>query len=258
MSMAVGAGGNLLLGTLPAEVLERAGVQEQDHAIRDVLITDEETPSFVFFPQAGAVASIVRITANGQMVEAGVVGNEGVLNLHSVLNLPSPTRSDAIVQNEGRFSRIAIPALRQLFDDHPRFREAVLAYTSVFLDMVTQNLVCNRLHPIEQRLAKWLLVMRDRVFTDQLLHAGGAPSGRLHRRQRTGVRWADPPSPQLDRAARSRRGRGARLRVLHPSAREAARLHGRSFLRLAATVPSKRYLFDIVRSKRTISDDAYI
>ncbi|MCU1245274.1 MAG: putative transcriptional regulator, Crp/Fnr family, partial [Acidobacteria bacterium] len=81
---------------------------------------------------------------------------------------PAPTRSDAIVQNDGRFSRIAVGKVCELFDRHPPFRDAVLAYTSVFLDMVTQNLVCNRLHPIEQRLAKWLLVMRDRVHRDDL------------------------------------------------------------------------------------------
>jgi CRP-like cAMP-binding protein len=168
MSKVRSAGGNLLLGSLPTEVLERAGALEQDHPLREVLIGAEETPAFVLFPHAGAVASIVRMTASGQMVETGIVGGEGMLNVHTLLAAPAPTRSDAIVQNEGRFSRIAVARARELFDGHPPFREAVLAYTSVFLDMVTQNLVCNRLHPIEQRLAKWLLMMRDRVSSDDL------------------------------------------------------------------------------------------
>jgi CRP-like cAMP-binding protein len=160
--------GNLLLSVLPADVLARAGVQERDHAIRDELIRPEETPQYVIFPHPGAVSSIVRSTASGQMVEAGVVGAEGMFNIHSVLTKPAPTGSAAIVQNEGRFSFIETGPLRELFDGHPPFRDALLAYTSVFLDQVTQNLVCNRLHAIEQRLAKWLLVMRDRVLRDEL------------------------------------------------------------------------------------------
>jgi CRP-like cAMP-binding protein len=160
--------GNLLLSMLPADAYESAGVRDGDHAIRDELIGAEETPQYVIFPHAGAVASIVRTTVSGQMVEAGVVGGEGMFNIHTVLTKPGPTGSAAIVQNEGRFSFIEAAKLRELFDAHIEFRDALLAYTSVFLDQVTQNLLCNRLHAIEQRLAKWLLVMRDRVLSDEL------------------------------------------------------------------------------------------
>jgi CRP-like cAMP-binding protein len=163
-----GTQGNLLLSILPAEALERAGVEEQDHSLKDVLIGAEETPPFILFPHAGAVVSIVRTTVAGQMVEAGVVGGEGMLNVHTLLTNPGPTGSEAIVQNGGRVSRIETGRVKELFNDHQPFQEATLAYVSVFLDQVTQNLVCNRLHAIEQRLAKWLLVMRDRVLRDEL------------------------------------------------------------------------------------------
>ncbi|HEX8616246.1 MAG TPA: Crp/Fnr family transcriptional regulator [Thermoanaerobaculia bacterium] len=161
--------GNLLLRSLPREVRERAGLQEFDHDIRDVLIGAEETPAFVFFPHAQAVVSIVKTTAGGQMVEAGVVGNEGLLSVHTLLALArAPTGSEAVVQNEGRITRGDAAVVRELFHSHEPFRNAILAYTSVLLDQVTQNLLCNRLHSIEQRLAKWLLLMRDRVRKDEL------------------------------------------------------------------------------------------
>jgi CRP-like cAMP-binding protein len=48
------------------------------------------------------------------------------------------------------------------------FRDRVLAFTSSFLEQVTQNLVCNRLHAIEQRLSKWILTVRDRTHDDEL------------------------------------------------------------------------------------------
>ncbi|MDQ3283607.1 MAG: Crp/Fnr family transcriptional regulator [Acidobacteriota bacterium] len=164
----VRAEGNLLLRVLSDAELEKAGVRSEDHEIRSVLIDAEETPDYVFFPHRGGVASIVRATTSGQMVEAGVVGHEGFFNVHALLTSPAPTGSQAVVQNDGRFSRIEVKRVRELFESNAVFRDALLAYTSVFLDQVTQNLVCNRLHPIEQRLAKWLLMMRDRVPSDSL------------------------------------------------------------------------------------------
>ena len=146
----------------------RSGATEEDHPLREALLRPDETPEFVYFPHPGTVVSIVRSTVSGQMVETGVVGGEGFLNVQTLLAGPAPTRSESIVQNEGRLTRIPSDNVRELFNEHIAFRNAALGYVSVFLDQVTQNLVCNRLHPIEQRLAKWLLVMRDRVATDEL------------------------------------------------------------------------------------------
>lgn len=125
-------------------------------------------PKYVFLPHARSVVSIVRSTVSGQMVEAGIVGREGIFSAHSLLAMPAPTGSQAIVQNTGSFSRLEIGRLRELCESHLAFRDAALMYTSVFLDQVTQNLVCNRLHAIEQRLAKWLLMMNDRVLSGEL------------------------------------------------------------------------------------------
>ena len=160
--------GNLLLSLLPPDLLRQADLQEEEHPIRDILIGAEETATAVYFPHQGGVASIVRTTASGQMVEAGIVGAEGMLNVQTLLADPAPTGNDVVIQNEGRFTRMEVTRLRELFDANVTFRDALLRYTSVFLDQVTQNLVCNRLHAIEQRLAKWLLMMRDRVLSDEL------------------------------------------------------------------------------------------
>ncbi|HUP64610.1 MAG TPA: helix-turn-helix domain-containing protein [Thermoanaerobaculia bacterium] len=61
-----------------------------------------------------------------------------------------------------------IDLFKALFQKDTAFRDRVLAFTSSFLTQVTQNLVCNRLHHIEERLAKWLLVVQDRVDSDAL------------------------------------------------------------------------------------------
>jgi hypothetical protein len=163
-----GKSGNLLIRSIPADIYRALEIAEEEHPSRVVLIGPEETPSAVFFPHAGAVASIVRSTSTGQMVEAGVVGSEGLFNVHSILAKPGPTGTQAIVHGAGTFSRVPISKLQLVFRDNAGFRDAALAYVSMFLDQVTQNLVCNRLHDIERRLAKWLLLIRDRIPSDHL------------------------------------------------------------------------------------------
>jgi CRP-like cAMP-binding protein len=160
--------GNLLLDTLTPEALRALNPHEEDHPISTVLIRPDETPEFIFFPHAGAVVSIIRTTEDGWTVESGVIGNEGLVHLQTAITSPAPTGSQALVQIEGRFTRIDAQLLRDVFRDDAAFRARLLAFTSTFLGQVTQNLVCNKLHPIEQRLAKWLLIVRDRIDTDEL------------------------------------------------------------------------------------------
>lgn len=88
--------------------------------------------------------------------------------VQAILTDPEPG-NHAIVQIEGRLARAHHQHVRELFRANEPFRDALLAFASVFLEQVTRNLVCNRLHVIEQRLAKWLLAVRDRIDTD-LLH----------------------------------------------------------------------------------------
>jgi CRP-like cAMP-binding protein len=159
---------NLLLRALPSGVLKQSNPREEFHPLRHVLFGSEKTPDSVYFPHVGAVASIVRSTASGQMIETGVIGAEGLVNVQTVLANISPSQNQAIVQNEGTFTAIEIERVRYLMEAHPPFRQALLDFVSLFLDQVTQHLVCNRLHPIEQRLSKWLLLMRDRVVSDEL------------------------------------------------------------------------------------------
>ncbi|MEA2328955.1 MAG: hypothetical protein QOE68_3914 [Thermoanaerobaculia bacterium] len=160
--------GNLLLKTLPSEVLRALDPREEDHKITDILIRPGDTPDSIFFPHFGAVVSIIRATESGAMVEAGVVGHEGMFNVHTVITQPAPTGSEAIVQIDGCVSRVDAGVLREQFRTDEAFRDVLLSFTSLFLHQVTQNLLCNRLHAIEQRLAKWLLIIRDRIDTDEL------------------------------------------------------------------------------------------
>lgn len=161
-------GGNLLLNALSSKILRALAPVEEEHKITEILIQPNETPKSVFFPHFGAVVSIIRATESGAMVEAGIVGYEGMFNVHTILAAPAATGSEAIVQIDGRVSRVDAGVLREHFRTNQAFRDLLLSFTSLFLHQVTQNLLCNRLHAIEQRLAKWLLIIRDRIDTDEL------------------------------------------------------------------------------------------
>lgn len=130
--------GNILLDTLAPDALAALEIREEDHAITEVLIRSDETPAFIFFPYAGAVVSIVRSTENGSMVEAGVIGAEGMFAAQTVLAEPAPTGSEAIVQIEGRFARVAHSRLREQFRLNEPFRDVLLAFTSISARSVVQ------------------------------------------------------------------------------------------------------------------------
>jgi len=160
--------GNLFLDGSSQETLDALGGETSSYAIAVVLSDADETPRFIYFPHGGAVASVLRNTERGGAVETGVVGSEGLVSVHSLIAAPAPTRSETVVQGEGEFTRVASDVARRHFQTNLVFRDRVLAYTSSFLNQITQHAVCNRLHSIEQRLAKWLLAMSDRVLGDEL------------------------------------------------------------------------------------------
>jgi CRP-like cAMP-binding protein len=160
--------GNLILDSLTPETLRTLELHEDTYPITAVLSRPDETPKWVYFPCNGAVVSIVRSTEDGSMVESGVIGSEGLLNVQTVITEPAPTGGQAIVQIDGTFARVETQRIREQFLNDATVRDRVLSFTSVFLSQVTQNLVCNRLHAIEERLAKWLLIVRDRMDADGL------------------------------------------------------------------------------------------
>lgn len=157
--------GNSLLTTFPLAVRERLEAEERSYNSHDVLVEADETPQWLYFPHRGAVVSLTRSTEDGATVEVGIVGFEGVVSAQAVLT-PGATGADAVVQVAGKASRVRLRAMQQALEDDASMRELVYFYAGVFLTHVSQHALCNRLHSIEQRLAKWLLGVRDRIQSD--------------------------------------------------------------------------------------------
>jgi CRP-like cAMP-binding protein len=116
---------------------------------------------FAHFPNAGLISLVVELK-DGRTVEAGLLGNEGASGMPAVLGLSrSPLRE--IVQIEGDAFRVRVNALRELLPSTPILQATLNRYAAGLAMQVAQTAACNRLHKIEERLSRWLLIAQDRL-----------------------------------------------------------------------------------------------
>jgi CRP-like cAMP-binding protein len=116
---------------------------------------------FAYFPNRGMI-SLVVVMENGRTVEVGVAGKEGFSGAAAAVGLPRSTVRE-VVQIAGDGFRIGTSNLQSVLRTAPKL-QAVMSRCAVILGMqMAQTAACNRMHTVEQRLARWLLVTQDRV-----------------------------------------------------------------------------------------------
>ncbi len=135
------------------------------------LYTADEPIEFVHFIESG-VGSLVSTMANGQAAEVGTIGNEGVIGLPVLLG-DSRAPSSMYVQVPGRGLRMRARAFRELLDQSPRMRAALLRYTHVFFNHIALTAACAHFHSLEQRCCRWLLMTHDRMRATGRRFGGG-------------------------------------------------------------------------------------
>lgn len=116
---------------------------------------------FVYFPNRGMVSQVV-VTKDGRTVEVGVVGKEGYLGAGLAAGL-SRSSVREIMQVAGDGFRIMGNALGRILRSAPQLQEILNRHTGLQGMQVAQTAACNRLHDIQQRLSRWLLMTQDRV-----------------------------------------------------------------------------------------------
>jgi CRP-like cAMP-binding protein len=116
---------------------------------------------FAYFPNRGMI-SLVVVTEDGRTVEVGVVGNEGFAGAGLVVGLKRSSVRE-VVQIAGDGFKLGIRGLQTVLPLAPGLQWALSRYAVLLGMQVAQTAACNRLHAIEQRLARWLLVTQDRV-----------------------------------------------------------------------------------------------
>ncbi|HEY2896954.1 MAG TPA: Crp/Fnr family transcriptional regulator [Gemmatimonadaceae bacterium] len=157
---------NTLLASLSSDdvaqiCMELEHVQLQLH---EVLYEPGEEIRYVYFPTSGCV-SLVLVMGTGT-IEVGTVGFEGMVGMPLLLHGRSaPTR--ALVQIAGDGYRISTAAFLRIVAMSDATYRILLRFGLAFFNQVAQSVACNRLHSLEERCARWLLITHDRVEGDE-------------------------------------------------------------------------------------------
>jgi CRP-like cAMP-binding protein len=155
---------NQLLESLPEETMRRLKPHLQSVHLelgRILYSVDDEVP-FAYFPQRGCMVSLLALTEDGDTAEVGVTGFEGVIGIQSVLGGLDNT-FDFLVQLAGDAWKIKSEVLLQEFRRDNKLQDRVLRYMHASFAQISQTALCNRLHTVEERLARWLLLCEDRM-----------------------------------------------------------------------------------------------
>jgi CRP-like cAMP-binding protein len=140
-------------------------LESVDLPLGKVLCSPGGAFEYVYFPTSGMI-SLVTVMANGHEIETGIVGREGVACSAVVGRTHSNDKQ--MVQAAGAGSRLPCAAFLSLYDRSQPFRELTNNYNVVLWAMAQQTAACNVLHPLEARLARWLLQTRDLLESDEI------------------------------------------------------------------------------------------
>jgi CRP-like cAMP-binding protein len=159
---------NRLLLALPSRNLKRL-MPDLEH-IRcqrsDVLMNADSSLDHLFFPDSGVV-SVLAVYANGIVIEMATIGREGCSGVQAAFGAKRSS-VQLLVQIPGSAAKIPRAAFMRAMESMPPFRNLMYAYIQAFLEQVMVSVACNGAHNLKQRLARWLLMMRDRNDDDAL------------------------------------------------------------------------------------------
>lgn len=130
-----------------------------------VLCVEGELTRDVYFPTQ-SVISLVATLADGARLEVGIIGNEGMLGTSILLGV-NLSPQHAVVQGGGSALRMSAAAFRRRCKHDSDVREVMNRYVHVLMEQLAQTAACTRYHRVESRLARWLLMTRQRVGNDR-------------------------------------------------------------------------------------------
>ncbi|MBD1914647.1 MULTISPECIES: Crp/Fnr family transcriptional regulator [Cyanophyceae] len=160
---------NRLLALLPTEVYERLTphLELGSLTIHQPIYDVDESIPHVYFPH-DSLFSLVTSMEDGSTIEVSLVGREGMVGIVALLG--GTTKSHrAYVQVPGQATRMSAATLKAEFDRGGPLQSVLLRYYQALFSQAAQSIACNRFHSTNQRLARWLLLVRDCVQSDTFL-----------------------------------------------------------------------------------------
>ena len=160
--------GNRLLLALPPRDLKRI-MRKLEHIraqSEQVLVDADGSLDHVFFPDSGVV-SVLAVYADGTVIEMATIGREGCTGVQAVFGAKISS-VQLLVQIPGSAVKMSRTAFTRAIQSMPPFRSLMFAYVQAFLEQVMVSVACNGAHSLKERLARWLLMMRDRSDEDAL------------------------------------------------------------------------------------------
>ena len=195
---------NRLLAAFPPEDVQRffSDLRPVSLPLRHVLYEVGAPLEYVYFIEQG-LSSILMSMSNGSTIEVGMIGMEGMVGIQVLLGGRTSHRQ-FVAQAPINALRMNAARCKAAFDQSAAVRGVMLRFAEAVLDLASQTAACNRLHSIEQRCARWLLMSSDRVRSDTI------PMTHEFLASMLGVRRAGVTTTlgELDRSGLVENGRG--------------------------------------------------
>ncbi len=159
---------NRLLASLPAEDLAQLAEDFQlvDLPKKRVIYEVGAPLDHVYFIEKG-VASVLTIMEDGATSEVGMVGREGLIGVSALLG-GRASAQHVVMQLPGAAHHISAWRCKAVFEQNAAVRATLLRFIEDLLNLSSQTAACNRLHSVEQRTARWLLMASDRLDSKAL------------------------------------------------------------------------------------------
>jgi len=159
---------NRLLAALSQEANQRLSphLQQVELPQREILYRPGEECNYAYFPSHSVISSVA-IVDDGSATEIGIIGSEGMIGLPIILGTDYTLNTFAIVQIGDGGYKIAAQKLREEFNRQAELYRLLMHYIQARIVQISQTAACNRYHTVEQRLARWLLMVSDSIQKEE-------------------------------------------------------------------------------------------
>ena len=160
---------NKILNRLSGRVLEKifASMESVYLDQNEYIYQPDDFIRYLYFPES-AVISEYQILEDGKTIELAMTGSEGMTGISSVFNChQSPNWTQVSIA--GKALRISSEALLGEFKHCSEIQEVLFGYINLYINQISQKVICNGHHSVEERLCCWLLMLQDRCLRDKLM-----------------------------------------------------------------------------------------